>query len=319
MSTSIFLSKQNVKLIWDVLMDEDILKNKSNETLSKINNMFNSLIVPFYENEKQITNNLFELNKKFITTIIQNVNKNFERKIEKIKNSEELITFEDLQSQRLIDFDNQLAKKQQEFENAITLKVPELPNFKDETNDGPLTEIEKEVKRMMEQRNYDVEQISKTFNTEKVENWLTPSKTSIKNEKNILQKELTKENLIQQNVQNIKYIKIENDEIINNSIYTNDVIDLTPQSQKKRISWSDENENIKLNMNINNVEEQRQNAESIFKKFKLVPSILSNNSEENNVSNVSNINNEIKNINDKLQEFDKKLNQILSLLTESVK
>ena len=29
MSVEDFLSKQNVKIIWDVLIDEDILKNKS--------------------------------------------------------------------------------------------------------------------------------------------------------------------------------------------------------------------------------------------------------------------------------------------------
>ena len=123
--------------------------------------------------------------------IINIVNKNFnnkppiekdnQKKIQISESTKELITFEDLQTQRLNDFDKQLAKKQQEFTNAITLQIPEAPNFKDES-DGPLTEIEKEVKKMMEQRNYDIERISKSFNGENG-NWLKPMETSIKNDK----------------------------------------------------------------------------------------------------------------------------------------
>jgi len=34
-----FLTKQNVSLIWEVIMD-DVLKNKSQEVILKINNIF---------------------------------------------------------------------------------------------------------------------------------------------------------------------------------------------------------------------------------------------------------------------------------------
>ena len=186
MSINDFLSKENIGIIWDVLMDNGVLKNKPKEIIDEINVVIKKIITSFYENEKQNANNLVELNKKFITLIINYVNKNFNNN--KIKTpqiqqtnqtnqinsqkrqqshsqsqSKELITFEELQTQRLSEFDKQLAEKQKEFTNAITLQVPEKPNFSDNM-DTPLTELEKEVKKMMDQRNYDVEQINKSFN-----------------------------------------------------------------------------------------------------------------------------------------------------------
>ena len=108
MSVEDFLSKQNVKIIWDVLIDEDILKNKSKDVISQINVVFNKNIGPFYEIEKKNTNNLIELNKKFIKLIINFVNKNFPN-IQQYSNTQkqtqhpdkkELITYEDLQANR---------------------------------------------------------------------------------------------------------------------------------------------------------------------------------------------------------------------------
>ena len=181
-SVNDFLSKKNVELIWDVLIDEDVIKNNSNNVLQEINNKINQIILKFYENEKQTTNNLMELNKKFITIIINYVNKNFPKHsqlqpiqlqpIQKQKQNQnqnygkEAITFEDLQTQRLSDFDKQLEKKQQEFTNAITLQLPEKPNFSDNI-DEPITEIELEVKKIVAQRNYDIEQINNRLNKDR--------------------------------------------------------------------------------------------------------------------------------------------------------
>ena len=81
MSVVDFLSKSNIKLIWDLLIDEEIFKNKSRDIIENINKTFNQYIIPFYENEKQKTTSLIELNKKFISIILNYVNKNFPNKI----------------------------------------------------------------------------------------------------------------------------------------------------------------------------------------------------------------------------------------------
>ena len=77
MSISDFLSNQNIKLIWEVLIDEDVLKNKANDVFQHTNKMIVQTIELFYEKEKQTVTNLTELNKKFITYIIHYLNKNF--------------------------------------------------------------------------------------------------------------------------------------------------------------------------------------------------------------------------------------------------
>ena len=95
------------------------------------------------------------------------------------------ITFEDIHNDRLNLFEKELNKKQEEFTNAMTLPVPPVPNFSDNL-DQPMSEIEMEIKRIQEQRNYDIEMIkntNKNSNASSDANWLKPQETSIKNEK----------------------------------------------------------------------------------------------------------------------------------------
>ena len=310
MSTVDFLSKSNIKLIWDLLIDVDILKNKSRDIIENINKTFNQSIIPFYENEKQKskTITLVELNKKFISIILNYVNKNFPLRINNTQTKKkEVITFEELQSERLNEFDKNLAKRQQEFTNAMTLQVPEKPNFSD-TTDSPI-EIELEVKKIMSQRNYDIEQINKSFNLEQADNWLKPQNSSIRNEK-INQQQKTNTNTPNA----IKYIKIDKNDLTS-TIYQNDVIDLN-SSSKKQISWEDE---------------EKANETNIFKKFKLLPSMLENEQdnislefkEENNDTNDTNDTNDIKiilieenikNLNDKMNNMNSTLMEILKVL-----
>jgi len=333
MSTTDFLSKENIGIIWDVLMDNDVLKNKPKEIIVEINVVIKKIITSFYENEKQTASNLIELNKKFITLIINYVKKNFnnnkittpqinqtnqinqinqinqtnsQKRQQSQSQSKELITFEELQTQRLSEFDKQLSEKQKEFTNAITLQVPEKPNFSDNM-DTPLTELEKEVKKMMDQRNYDVEQINKSFNVENVENWLKPTETSIKNEKIIPNIQDNSQNLKNSQNTKIKYIKIE-DYDVNSNIYKNDIIDLIEPTinmnnyPKKHISWADEN--IKINI-------AEVNTENIFTKMKLLPGMLENIKEEPNYEEkINNMETEIKKINTKMEEISNILFEI---------
>jgi len=312
-----FLSKSNISLIWELLIDEDILKNKSKDAVENINKTFNQSIIPFYESEKQKNKTipLVELNKKFISIILNYVNKNYPSKINIQPKKKEIITFEELQSERQNEFEKQLAKRQQEFTNAMTLQIPEKPNFND-TLDSPINEIEVEVKKIMTQRNYDIEQINKSFNTEQADNWLKPQNSSIRNEKAIQQKTVLNTNTNTTN--GIKYIKIDNNEL-KSTIYQNDVIDLNSPN-KKHISWEDEEKAKESTTELN-----------IFKKFKLLPSMLTEESdnisltikeEETNDTNEINdtktkiihMEENIKILNNKMENMNTTLIEILKVL-----
>lgn len=320
MSSGDFLSKQNVKLIWDVLIDEDILNNKSKDIISQINVVFNKNIEPFYEIEKNNTNNLIELNKKFITLIINFVNKNFpnvqqysqpqqtSQQTTHQPDKKELITYEDLQANRQNEFEKEFSRKQKEFSNMMTLQVPDKPNFSDNM-DKPIGEMELEIKKIMAQRNYDLETINKSVNVEQVENWLKPKETSVK---------LEKEKGVTSTYNNapLKYIKIDKTDM-NQSIYKNEIIDLS-SPQKKQISWADEN--IKMNIQESHIENNKSMNGSLFSKLKLLPHML----EEQNIqtnkietidkSKIELIEEDIKVMNTKIEDISNKLFYILEIL-----
>jgi SHS2 domain-containing protein len=120
----------------------------------------------------------------------------------------QLITFEDIQNDRVSLFEKELNKKQEEFTNAMSIPTPPVPNFSD-TLDQPLSEIELEIKRIQEQRNYDIEMINNTNKNNNAsinENWLKPLETSIKNEK------LMKINSIINSANNTKHISWEDEQ-----------------------------------------------------------------------------------------------------------
>jgi len=290
-----FLDKENCELLWEVLTDEPLIKQLCDTEIKikTILHIFQTNLHEFFDKEKNNCKSLIEMNKKYIILIINYVMKinnnntthelpttNQYRKIkihqdEPVKQS---ITFEEIQNDRKILFEKELNKKQEEFTNAMTLPVPPVPNFSD-TLDQPLSEIELEIKRIQEQRNYDIEIINNTNknNSSSVdENWLKPQETSIKNEK------LMKVNSIK-------------------GINTN-----------KHISWEDEKiqvDDVEYYQQeyTQDSEEYTQDSEeiNIFGKFKKI-NTTPNNSPENSLNyqlQIDDLKKEIKSINEKLDIF----------------
>lgn len=205
MSINDFLEKENLELLWEVLIDEPLIKQLCDSVIKykTLLHIFQSNLNEFFITEKNNCNNLIELNKKYILLIINyiiktnNTNNNnsnvshthelsTQNQYRKIKIHDDdpikqSITFEDIHNDRLNLFEKELTKKQEEFTNAMTLPVPPVPNFTDKL-DEPMSEIELEIKRIQEQRNYDIEMINNT-NSSRDANWLKPRETSIKNEK----------------------------------------------------------------------------------------------------------------------------------------
>lgn len=189
MSIKQFTQKQNIEMLWDVVSDEEIFRFLSPDIQYKISQLFTNNIQGFFETEKTKTNSLVELNKKYILLILNHIKKTYPYQPSKIKihneqPTKELITYEEIQNDRKSQFERDLNKRQIEFEDAINIKAPPAPDFTDKDADRPIKEMDKLVKEMQAQRNYEVEQINRTYNTtNQVDNWLKPQETSLKTEK----------------------------------------------------------------------------------------------------------------------------------------
>lgn len=323
MNVTFFLNNENVKVLWDVIIDEDIIKRQSREFQENILNLFRSNIKGFYDVESKKTNNLVDMNKKYILLILNHANKQIAqnskpeyRKIKILdelpqKKVNELITYEEIQNDKRSQFDKDLNRRQEEFTNSMALPVPPVPKFTDNLEDGPITEIEKAIKELTSQRNYDVEQINKSNNTNlssNTDNWLKPQETSLKNDKI---QPIQNGNI---NGSRLKYIKVDDTNIENQVISLDREKQMSP---KKNVTWDlkpynfnegkDELLNeIKITMeeienepdNDNNVNDEDAN---IFKLLKKVPVKSETNiKNETNEDKIAVLQTEVKTLNSKL-------------------
>jgi hypothetical protein len=268
MSTISFLTNENVNLLWEVLKEEEILKNQNQNTLNQIVQIFRNNLQGFYESERNKCISLVDINKKYIIIILKYINQNYpinlihnekldyqinpqpimnkynpiqqtitqpnRIQIHKEAPEKELITVEEFKKEKRGQFNKDYNKRQEDFSNAMTLPIPPVPDFSDKYDDKPILEIEEEIKKITAQRNYDIEQINKSYNKQSYDNnWLNSSGTSIKNDKLPIQNHPNHRR--QLNEGNIKFIKIE-DEILDDNIYKNQIIELN--APKKNISWA---------------------------------------------------------------------------------
>ena len=312
MDVTYFLNNENVKVLWDVIIDEDIIKRQPREFHENILNLFRSNLKGFYDVEFKKTTKLVDMNKKYILLILNHANKQIAQIIKpeykKIKildeipqkKVNELITYEEIQNDKRTQFDKDLNRRQEDFTNSMALPVPPVPKFTDDKLDeGPITEIEKAIKELTSQRNYDVEQISKNNNNNlnsNTDNWLKPQETSVKNDKMIPQL-----SNINGNKSRLKYLNIEND--IENE---NRIISLEREKQmspKKNVTWDLheikktvlENE-VKLTMEeINDNNDDTEEDVNIFKLLKKVPTV-----KDINDNKIAVLQNEVKALNNKL-------------------
>jgi hypothetical protein len=246
MSINQFLDKENIELLWEVLTDEPLIKQLCDTEIKikTILHIFQTNLHEFFDREKNNCTSLIELNKKYIVLIINyvmkiNNNSNFQEiptnnqyrkiKIHQEEPVKQAITFEEIQNDRKTLFEKEYNKKQEEFTNAMSLPVPPVPNFSD-TLDQPLSEIELEIKRIQEQRNYDIEIINNTNKNSSSsvdENWLKPQETSIKNEKLLKLGNMTGLNT------NNKHITWEDEKI---QVYTQDQEEINIFGKLKKIN-----------------------------------------------------------------------------------
>jgi len=304
-SVSLFNTKDNIKMLWDVISDEEIFTFLTHDIQNKIYNLFLNNIKGFFEVERNKPNLLVDLNKKYILLILNHIKKTYPYQPSKIKiyneqpQLKELITFEEIQNDRKSQFEKDFSRRQEEFEDSMTLKAPPVPEFADKESDKPIKEMDKILKEMQAQRNYEVDQINRIYNTSnQVDNWLKPQETSLKTEK------------FQNNVDNLEQSQ-------NNSRFKflnnlNEIETLSPNNTKKNVTFS----NTDL---VTTFQEQDEEDINILSKLKKVDK------KEDNIvlqiheptMNVTNLNDDrIAKLERNVTNLNEKMDKIIALLSQ---
>ena len=151
-----FLKQANVQMIWEIIAEHPAIKGQPPKVSSEVYNVMIQNIQGFYERETTRMSSLVELNKKFISILIQYISEHYAQK------SHSNVKIEDIQYERQSKFEQELKQKQSDFSNAMSLPTPPTPRFKDETPELPMTEMAAALKKATEQRNYDMDVINKT-------------------------------------------------------------------------------------------------------------------------------------------------------------
>ena len=262
-----FTNKQNIQLLWEVLLDELQINNNNKSLVNNIRNVFESNIHPFTSRTKPNAS-IIELNKQFLSQVVLAVNKLFpnfneikqrqEQNIKRIQIATEEINepykIEDIQASRQTDFERELETKRMDLENYMTPQKPKEVDFSYGNLDGKITSMDSLIADKMNQRNLEVEQFNNSLhNTLGVnpEQWLKSKETSLNNEKNIEQK-LVKNDLVKNDLvkNRLKHINIDE----NNNISLNQII--TGNKTNKSVSFEDSNINIFQKLKRQPIEEE---------------------------------------------------------------
>lgn len=273
-----FKQRDNLILLWEVLLDELNVQNDNSQLVSNLRQIFDSNINPFV-NKASPQSNLVELNKLFLKQVSTAINRLMpglkeRQNIKKITISDEEIqqpyTIEDIHSFRQTEFEKKLEQQKKDFDNVINPKKPKEVDFTYNEKETKITEMEHLIADTIARRNYELEQIQNaTYTpTENAEEWLNSRETSIKTEKI---KPSEEAQFIQKK---LKHISLDQP---HNIIPNNETV-------KKNVSWNDE-ANVEIADNILLTVEEKNTltaAPSLFSKLKQKP--IQNNIQTNSNS-----------------------------------
>jgi hypothetical protein len=247
-----FVNKQNLKLLWDVLLDEFNIDINNKQLVSNIRTVFDSNIQPFTKNTSANSNGnvqLVNLNKQFLSQVVIAVNRLFpnlkqEQEFKRIQiSSEEIIEpykVEDIHSERQNKFEKQVQQKRVEFEKSINLNKPAEVDFSEKIEDDKIKEMDALIAETVARRKFDIEQIQHNLNTEDPENWLQPQQT----QPSQLSQPLTK----MKNKNEVKeQVQVKSEQNFSSGIYrklklkqidTN--VNVNVNVPKKNVTWTDQ-------------------------------------------------------------------------------
>jgi len=296
-----FIITENIEMIWEIVLDDIKTRLKTQEQFAQARNFFINQARLFFEREKNTPQNLMEMNKKFISLIMNSF-----RPVNQEPQVKQLFKAEDIQAERMNAFERGLAEKKNDFMSAMSVPVPEAPKFSDSSRDEPIGGAMGElIARTLAQRNFDVESIHRATNKEDVEKWLKPSETSVKMEK------------VQQNQKSATQLEEKQKQYEYNQpapkfIQIGEELPVLPVV-KKQISWGENQEydtfintsEIQLEINEISSGNSEDNKPNIFSRLKQV---------KEETPETIEIKNEIKVMGEKIVNLEDKINQILELL-----
>ena len=171
-SNGSFLSRDNMKLLWDIISNELSSTEGLGEKSEQLYFAFQTNARIFYDShqgrDSQQTNGLLSLNKEFLSQMIQIIRPENANSIKttnnriKIHNEDVPIKAEDIQASRMSKFEAQYNQKKAEFENAVKRVVPETPIFADDFKEEKIEKMEDLIAQTVAQRNFDMEKLQES-------------------------------------------------------------------------------------------------------------------------------------------------------------
>jgi len=227
-----FKNKQNLALLWNIILDELHINTSNKNLMNNINAIFEGNINPFVSRANKNTT-LMELNKLFLSQVVLAVNRLFpnftqEQNIKRITISDEEISepykVEDIHASRQNDFEKEVERKQMDLDTYMTPQKPRDLDFSDKQTDSKIKSMDSLIAQKMAQRNMEIDQLQNNAYNSSIdpEKWLTPKETSVKNEKNIVVKENIK----------LKVIDFNDNQETNNN--------------QKKVSWNDDEPTLNI-------------------------------------------------------------------------
>jgi hypothetical protein len=318
-----FSNKQNINLLWDVLLDELNMKTNGNLLVNNVRAVFESNINPFIARINP-NSNLMELNKLFLGQVVIAVNRLFPnlkqiQQMKKISISDEVLELEqepykveDIQASRQSEFEKQMQQKRHEFESIALLQKPKELDFTDKNNDGKITEMQALIAETIAKRNFEVEQFQIINNTNlnsESETWLQPTNTSVKSEKQTANKSALL-NSEQRKTKYINDLQGNNKKVTWDTETTTETDTDTPQLNNIELVVNEINNNYSNNV-INN---SSNNSNNIFNKLKKIPAIQQQ-QEQKQQSIEININQQVL---DKISDLNTKFDTLIALMNQLV-
>ena len=335
-SNEYFLANDNLEMLWELLTEETSFKNKSPKNRQNIYDVFCNNLVSFNDTEKQKGANIMNMNKKYVmsminyinnldskelqnNTLINSLNKSASSNLGGGSNGEGIlkknshkytpVTAEDIQNNRKILFEQELVKHQKDFDDVIKKHIPEEPNFKIDLDDGPIKEMDKKIKEITEQRNYELQQINNSYGNNNVPKNIPNTNTNL-NAANFNAKTNANTNPSPTTNDGKVYIQIDNKDIN----MKNEDINIINLDQ---IAVSPVGNTNSTNTNTTNID-----ISGLFNKLKKVDNPPSNtitpNTEEwNNInSKIDTMRNDITSINDKIELLYNMITKIVTKDTQ---
>jgi hypothetical protein len=298
-----FITSENVELLWEIIMEEDIVKVIPKNRIYEFRQFYIGQIKQYSEYVVGRNTNipLVKINQDFITGFIKKIQPAPQQQQQQSQpKTKELYTAEEIQTDKRSQFESELTRKQNEFKNAMTVPVPEIPKFGDQLDKPIGSAMDELIAKTLAERNYDVQMIQKqnANGVANVEQFLKSQETSVKAAKPGYN---PTPSVTQQQENQIKYIKI-GDDIDDNTLKTTNVIDLSSpkleRPDKKNVSWG--NNEYQEYAEQNSTEIQN----TLFSKLKY---IAPNNNEVDGLkSEINELKSQITILNDKFDELLKK-------------